>query len=704
MAFNAKDAKQIGEKWLARIRAAEVREDDWIKQAKRAEAIYLNKTTDNAPKYYFNILHSNVETIVPAIYSATPKPDIRRRFGDRDPVGKAVSQILERCLLVQIDDGSLDIEMEAVAQSAFVAGRGMIRIRLHNEDVQTGESQDPVADAVDETAQAGEGGEAPDDADMQETAVEAPQAPQMALQRLSYEAVAWNDIRIGPSKRWEDVPWLAFRHMIDSETIDEWQKDGKVKAQIGLEPVDAARDADEQAKGDVEVWEVWCKSDKRVKFIRGLDGLVYKDEPDPLELQGFFPASRPVQPIEVAGKMCPVAPFEVYADLADELDRITRRIRKISEGIKVRGGAAAGETMAGIAGIAQLDDNEISELKGVEAFAQQGGLEKAITWWPIEKAVAALQILSDHRDRVKSTIYEVTGISDIVRGASNADETATAQQIKSQWGSLRIQKMQRMLERCVRDVFVISAELVATKFTLDTMQAISGMEITPEMQAMLTSDVVRAYRIDVETDSTIKADLTKSKSEMSEFLQGTAGYAQSIGPLVAQGAMDPIVAVEIYSAFARVFRLGKTVEDALEGLADNVRQKVEAAKSAPPQEPPPDPKIEQMRAEMDMRREEHALTIQHKQELHDQDMGLQRQKLVADQNSATIKADQQQQAFAQKQDMAAQQQAAKAEPKAEAVTPEMLMQFAQLIAGAIEQGNQQIIATITGQPAMNQGN
>jgi hypothetical protein len=44
-------------------------------------------------------------------------------------------------------------------------------------------------------------------------------------------------------------------------------------------------------------------------------------------------------------------------------------------------------------------------------------------------------------------IYEVTGISDIVRGQGNAQETATAQEIKSQWGSLRIRKLQKQIER-----------------------------------------------------------------------------------------------------------------------------------------------------------------------------------------------------------------------------------------------------------------
>ena len=38
-----------------------------------------------------------------------------------------------------------------------------------------------------------------------------------------------------------------------------------------------------------------------------------------------------------------------------------------------------------------------------------------------------------HREVIKASIYEVTGISDIMRGQTVASETMGAQQLKSQW-------------------------------------------------------------------------------------------------------------------------------------------------------------------------------------------------------------------------------------------------------------------------------
>lgn len=724
MALDAKQIRELGGKWMDRIRAAEKREERWINAAKRAEAIYLNKPEDGAGEWMFNVLHSNVETIVPAIYSATPKPDIRRRYGDKDPTAKQVADLLERAISSQIDDGALDPEMEGVAQSAFVAGRGLIRVRLASEDVQTGEIDSPDKTAAEETAVAYEDGSLPPPAGEPGAASSPPLSPGAAppMQRLTFEAVPWQDFRFGPAKRWDDVPWVSFRHMIDSETIQKWEKADSVQAQLKLSKDDVV-DAAEDREGDVEVWEVWDKRSKTVKFIRAGDGLVYRDEEDPLQLSTFFPCSRPVQPIEVVGKLCPVTPFDVYEELARELDDVTVRIRAVVKGIKAKGGVPAGEMMKAMEDLALAGDNELIELRGVEAFAQQGGLDKAVLWWPIEQLILALRELAEHRERIKAAIYEITGISDIVRGASNAQETATAQQIKSQWGSLRIQKMQRMLERCVRDVFLISAELIASAFTPQTLQLMTGIQMTPEMHQLLTNDVARFYKVDVETDSTIKSDITKSKTEMTEFLAGTAQYVQAIGPLVQQGAMPAPVAVTIFISFARVFRLGKSVEDELEKLLEQSLQQ-----AANPQQQPEDPKIamerEKHQQDMQMAQEKHAFDMQSRAQEMEQKQALQAAEMESkkaaqafDMEAQTMKgqrdAEAHQIAMAEKQQMMNMKGGGTPEMKAitqlsEAVQSGIAMmmealtkaqqegsqQLAQALLGAIQQANEQVIAAV----------
>ena len=610
-AQSAESLKKLGSKWLERIRAAEKREEKFNTSAESAEAIYSVKTDDGHAKQYFNILHSNVETIVPATYNSTPAPDIRRRFNDKDPVAKAVADVLERAITVQIDDGALDAEMEGVSQSAFLAGRGVVRIRLQTDDAMGGEHSDPIADAVEDTAEADDEDESGEGENPTTEPVEPPPGPQ----KLLFEAVAWKDFRMGPAKRWADVPWVSFRHSIAEETMEEWESDDTVQAQNKLEVTTGS----EKQSGDVEVWEVWNKSDRTVYFIHSTNGTVYKQLPDMLGLSGFFPCPEPVQPIKVVGSMVPVTPYAVYEELAAELEQVTKRIRKIVKGVVVRGGAAAGETLKEISKIANLDDNEIGEIRGVEAMAQQGGLEKAITWWPIEKAIAALAALAQHREAIKAQIYEVTGISDIVRGASNAAETARAQEIKTQWGSLRIQKMQRLLERCVRDLFVMAAELISAKFTRQNLMAMTGVEITPQMDAILSDRVTQFYRVNVESESTVKSDMTKTRGEMAQFLQGTAQYMQTVGPLVQQGVVPAPLALEIYSAFARSFKLGKSAEDAIAQIG----QQIEQAGQQGAQQPNPQAEAEKAAAaETQQKEDAHQQSQRHKQEAFELDQTL----------------------------------------------------------------------------------
>src|SRR5690606_38884051 len=49
---------------------------------------------------------------------------------------------------------------------------------------------------------------------------------------------------------------------------------------------------------------------------------------------------------------------------------------------------------------------------------------------------------------------------------------------------------------------------------------------------LLNDDVSRFYRIDVESDSTVRADLTQKKQDQAEFLQGSAAYFQGVAPAV----------------------------------------------------------------------------------------------------------------------------------------------------------------------------
>ncbi|WP_420959354.1 hypothetical protein [Brucella sp. IR073] len=625
-----------GGKWLERIRAAETREEDWRKDAEAAEKVYAcNPKARSGKLYDFNILHSNVETIVPAIYNSTPVPDVRRRFilaigpapqppqaqpgpdGQpgapnqqamqqfqqqvqawqakiaSDQAAKDFGTMIERAITVMIDDNRLDKEIESVAQDSFLSGRGIVRLSFEATFLEQ---------------------EAPDPETGEPTIV-----PQN--ETIEFQAWSWRDFRMGKAKRWKDVPWIAFLHSMPRDDLEDFRDDDLYSSQP------ATMDGQDDDEDDIQIWEIWDKRTKQVWFVDANSGRVQRIEDDPLGLPGFFPTPEIVQPITLTGNMTPVCPFTVYKKLADELDLCTKRINAIMKGLKVRGGVIG--DASDIKRLAEAGDNELIAIENVEQLAQTGGLEKAVVWWPIQQAIAVLQQLYQQRGEVKAAIYEITGISDIVRGASNANETLGAQQIKTQWGSLRIQKMQRMIERQVRDIFCMMADIIVTKFSSATLQEMTGIEITPEIMELMNNPVSSSYRVDVESDSTVKADLSRVKGEMAEFLQGTAQFFSTMAPVVAQAPQMAEPMSEIYASFVRVFRLGKQAEDAIERMSQSAKEAAGQEKPDPAQEAAQKKmEMEAKKLEIDFEKAKVELQIKMRElELKEQELGLKAQEI-----------------------------------------------------------------------------
>lgn len=559
--------------WMNEIRVALKRDDSWRKEAEAAEGAYTagsDNTEAEVPA--FNIHHANVETIVPATYNSTPVPDIRAKQKG-NPVDAAVASILEAAIGAQIDDNALDSEIELAAIDTYSTGRGVVRVAFEADEV---EAERIVDDGL-------------GNAEIQAVT-------QLANERVCYKVVSWRDYVEGSASRFGDVPWVAFRHHMTDEAMDE--KGFEAEDTGATETLDDERD-DELTV----VWEVWCKKTRKVYFIRENDGAELKALDDPLGLSGFFPVPKPMQPIEIASKRLPICPYSIYRQQAIELDKVTRRIKAILSGIQVKGIVVS--SAADLERLAQAGDNELVPIQDVESFAHTGGLDKAIVWWPFEKAITVLRELYIARDQIKQLIYEITGISDIVRGASKTSETATAQQIKTQWGSLRVKKLQRLIERHVRDLFVLTAEVIAANFSAQRIQEITGMQMDENIQIALDNGI-QQYRVDIESDSTVRADLSRMKGEMEGFLNGTAAFFGTMGPIVQQTPTMAQPVMQLYQAFANQFNLGKQAQEALEQMGQIAGQAQQQGPSPEQQaaqaEMQAKMQAEQQRAQMDMAR------------------------------------------------------------------------------------------------------
>lgn len=628
-------------RWLTEWDLATKREKEWRDEAEKVWRIYNSKDQRGNS---FNILWSNTETLRPSIYNSLPKADVRRRFRDADPVGKIVSTILARAITFELDQYDFDTELQHLVLDVCLPGRGVARVKYEPKFRDA-----PEREATDAGTPTGEpeGTPAPGvaDANDDDTWLNGPKDQQepeehetpdeeLAGESAITEHVQWDDYRQGPGKTWKMVPWVGFRHEMPYDQLEEMF--GKpVADKVKLQDVENQKDiADKQMRSLVKVGvvlEIWDKASRTVLFVtESVKEEPLLELPDPLGLRGFFPMPRPVYAIEDSTTLVPAILYKKYEPQAVELNRVTFRINKIVDALKVRGAYSA--HLSEVATIIESEDNVMTPIANASEIAGLGGLDKAIWMMPIDKLIQVLQGLYIAREKTIDTIYQVTGLGDVMRGVSNPHETLGAQKIKSQWGSLRLQRIQREVQRFVRDIVRLKAEILAGHFQPETLQQMTGIQLptaqqkaqlqaqmqaasqppvmpgqmpapqppappppSPEQQAqakkvlalptwddvmqLMRSDAMRQYRIDVETDSTISETIDKDVEGLTQAITGITQMFGTFGPAIEKGILKVDVVKELALEVARNMRMGNAVEDAIEQIEQ----------PPPPQPPPPPP-------------------------------------------------------------------------------------------------------------------
>jgi hypothetical protein len=431
--------------------------------------------------------------------------------------------------------------------------------------------------------------------------VEEEEVEHVGDQRCRFEYVHWQDYRESPSRRPEDATWRARRHLF---TRDELV--GRGFAHAYEVPLTWMPDTDSNEQLDeiynrAEVWEIWDKVQRKRLFVSPGYKDVLADDDDPYQLEDFFPTPVPLIAVRTNNTSIPVPEFTLYQDQADELDRVTSRISHLIEGLKRRG--VYDSSVPELANLATAGDNDFVPSENFSSLAQKGGLSVVFQTEDISQISTVLQGLYTQRSQVLQIIYEVTGISDIIRGGgTKASESATAQQLKAQYGSMRLRLRQDAIQKYIRDLFRIKAELIAENYEPEILERITGMEVTDEMLQIMRNDKTRHYQIDVETDSTVFADEEEMKRTRVEFANVMGGYLiQAIEATRAAPELTPI-AFEILKFVAGAWKIGRNFEDVIDQTEAQVMQRLQAMQQQPPQ-PDPEERIAQQRIAAELERE-----------------------------------------------------------------------------------------------------
>lgn len=606
------DKEQINEEskdasgWHSELKRYETQLKAWTLRGEKIIKRYRDERKDTEQsEAKFNILWSNIRILKPAVYSRTPKPEVSRRFKDKNPIARVASTIIERALEFELSQYTdFHSAMSNVVEDRMLPGRGVAWIR-YEPTIETIEAEPQISDDVE--AGEGEGHEGYDEGDQSSEANglmgEEPETfEQITNETTCIDYVYWKDFAHLPARTWEEVTWVARRVFLSlEEGVERFGEDFR---QVPRNHKPAGEDDEEspdKAKlKKAEVWEIWCKSEKKVYWVAKDWEKILDERDDPLELENFFPCPKPYFATISTGSLVPVPDYAMYQDQADEIDEITSRIRHLTRSLKVMGIYAADEPAIERL-LKEGNDAVLIPVKNWPAFMEKGGLGGAVQFMKLQDVVQALQHLYTAREACKQIIYETTGLSDILRGASMASETATAQQIKSQYASIRLNEMKDDCARFARELMRMKAEVMCSKYQPQTLVDISGIMNTPDGQyaeqaiQLLKNEPLRNFSIDIETDTLVQLDEQTEKQNRMEFLSAAGGFLEKA---VAAGQQAPELLPllgEMLLFGIRGFKIGRTLEGTFETALEQMGQSQAQKAQQPPQ---PDPAIAAKQAEM----------------------------------------------------------------------------------------------------------
>jgi len=540
----------------------------------------------------FNILWSNVNTLVPAVYARLPKADVSRRFGDNDQVGRVASLLIERALDYEIEHyPDYRSAMRYAVEDRFLGGRGIAWVRYDphikqqnvpedgyqiTEDIEEGESRNADGDIHNPTS----GNEGPPE--------------EIEYECAPTDYVHWKDFGHTCARTWEEVTQVwRWVYMSKDAVTERFGKKIAKKISFNSSPDGLTKYGQSSKTNDkAKVCELWDKETRKVYWVMEDYVELLDERDDPLELEGFFPCAKPLYATTTSDSLIPVPDFILYQDQANELDILTDRIDGLVKSLRVRGVYDASQPALQRL-LTEGDNNTLIPVDKWMAFSEKGGLKGSIDLLPIDMLASALINCYQAQANIKGQIYEITGISDILRGVGAASESATAQQLKGQYAGLRLRAMQESVALFASELLRLKAQIICTKFQPETILRLAAAEqmsqadqqMIPQALELMKSSPLRSFRIQVAADSLVQIDENQNKQDRMEFMNAFSNFLREAVPAgQASPEMVPLL-MDMMKFGLGGFKQGVIME----GTIDAALQKMVESNAQNAENPQPDP-------------------------------------------------------------------------------------------------------------------
>lgn len=576
-------------RWTVEIEAATKHHQDWWDMADKIVKRFVDEREEKRPESTrINLFTANVQTLQALLFGKTPKVDVTRRFTDHmDDVARVAATILKRLLNNDIENSS-DTYVSALTNALddrLKVGLGMVRLRYEakHKAKTARKGQEPVKVKT--------------------------------WENVSADYLYWRDVLWSPCRVREDMRWQAF---LTPLTKDQFQTRFP-GVSIGNIPFDRPKVEGGQAVGGevkdanlanpwnrVNVWEIWDKEHGKVWwYVKGAREII-DFKKDIYRLEGFWPTPPSLIANTTTSSYLPTPDYKIAKDIYEEIDSVSTRITVLERAVQVKG-------------IYDSSNDEIKRLlneavamdlipaENFSLIAEKGGLRGVIDWLPLEMFTQALDILRQYRTELISLLFQVTGMSDILRGeATSGGTTAAEQQIKAEFASVRINRFRDIFAQFASDIQQIKAELISKFYDAATIAERANVkyldqndqQFVPAAIALIKSPTFQ-FRVVVKPEAISAADYAAIKQERSEFLTAMATFIQSATPFIQMAgpaAAGPLMSMLQWAMAG--FKGGSTIEGELDGAIKQMQMQMMAPK--PPG--PPDPKVQsaQVKAQAEM--------------------------------------------------------------------------------------------------------
>jgi hypothetical protein len=525
--------------WLAKIESAR-KDDGMAKYEERCHLIrrkyrYEDSALVKTRKY--QMLWSNIQTMQSAIYAKPPHAVVSRRFRDQDPIARTATEVLERAINFTFDAADFDTEFRMVRDEFLLYARGVARVYYEPEYETEDDSNEEIEDAEDIVGDRGTshygsgalgatagfasgapgglggdiGGSGPQfggsytspagsvgNLGQGDRGSPGDREPKLKFENVRIRFVQRADFRHQPARVWSEVGWVAFRAYLTRAEVKKRFGD-KVGKDISVDADPVGSDAEEGREGrsgqnaaenKAVVWEIWNKAKNEVLWISpGYDDVLEKGRPY-LNLDGFYPCPCPTYGTLTPDSLVPVPDFVFYQDQAAEIDQLTARIGALSDMLKLVMFYPAGPGGEGSPEIEKalspgFENKGIAVPSNFAAFLEGSKTGVPVAFLPTDDTAKVIQACVELRKQLVEDVYQIIGISDIMRGATDPQETEGAQQLKAQYGGTRIKDRQAEIARFCRDIARLVGQVIAQYCSPQTIMEMTNIKLPSKVDLMM---------------------------------------------------------------------------------------------------------------------------------------------------------------------------------------------------------------------------